>query len=89
MIHITLPRKARVDNKSNLKHFCEILSLLNRHGFSISYFSDKIISFYDSRNYKAIDSSVPITSFFKMSKKEFIIFLDVVKRLDFLIKKEG
>jgi hypothetical protein len=75
-----VPKKPRVSSKADIKFFNEILNLFAKHGFGIAHFSDEGVSFYDDRAYS--EHSVPVSSFYKMTKKEFLIFVDVLKRLE-------
>ena len=79
-MYITVPKKARVSCKHDLARYREIVSLFEKHGFGIADFNDEGVSFYSKRDLK--ENSVPVSSFYKMSKKEFIVFTDVIKQLD-------
>lgn len=84
MIYVTLPKKFRVENLNQLESCNSIVELFKRHGLGIAYFGSEGVSFFDTSK-RVVEKGaelVPISSFFKMSKKEFLIFVDVVKRLD-------
>jgi hypothetical protein len=85
MMYITLPRKSRVDSKANLTSFYEVLTLFKRHGLGIAHFGSSHVAFYDNTHCK--ENTVPVSSYFNMTKKEFLIFVDIVNRLDKAEKK--
>lgn len=80
MMYITVPKKARVSCKHDLAGYKEIVSLFNKHGFGIADFNNEGVSFYSKLDLK--ENSVPISSFYRMSKKEFVVFTEIIKRLD-------
>lgn len=84
-MRVSIPKKMRVDTKSNLEDCNKIQELFNRHGFGISHFGPRGVVFYDKK-YR-VKNSVPIDSIFNMNKKEFIIFVNIMNRLDESKKK--
>lgn len=80
MMYRTVPRKTRIDSKSDLASYREIQALFSRHGYGIAHFSHRGVEFYDAR--QCVKQTVPITSYFMVNKKEFLLFVDIVKRLD-------
>jgi hypothetical protein len=84
MIYVSIPKKMRVENLAQLASCNDLIKLFSRHGFGIAYFGSEGVSFYDKSNRVVEDGieSVPITAFFKVSKKDFLIFAELVKRLD-------
>lgn len=83
-LHVSVPRKVRIDDMSRIVEYNEIQDLFNRNGFSIAHFSSRGVSFYDSS--ELVERHVPIDNFFFMSKKEFVMFVSVLKQLDLATK---
>ncbi len=80
MMYINIPSRVRVDNISDIPSYEEIQGLLNKHGLGIARFNDTGVCFYDKT--KCVKSQVPITAMYSVSKKEFLLFLEIVRRLD-------
>lgn len=84
MIYVSLPKKFKIENLNQLESCNSVVELFKRHGLGIAYFGSEGVSFYDTSK-RIVENgveSVPISSFYKMSKKEFLIFVNVVRRLD-------
>jgi hypothetical protein len=80
MIYIMVPSKVKIANLSYLQDYKDVMVLFQRHGLGISEFGDELISFYEIS--KCANNKVPVDSFFRMSRKEFSILVNIVKRLD-------
>jgi hypothetical protein len=85
MIYITIPKKIRMESKSEIKRLNDICSLLSKHGygavrFGKDTFGKDSVEFYKKQDMKG--DSVPAHFYYKMCGKEFIAFLDVLQRLE-------
>jgi hypothetical protein len=80
MIYVSVPKKVRIDNIANIKQYVEVIALFARHGLGIAHFSNRGASFYNVRDCNK--NYVPIDAFYKMDKKQFVVFVEMVKRLD-------
>lgn len=86
MMYITLP-PTTIDNGIDLVEYNSIRTSLNKRGYGITYFGKDGVNFYRISSIKpdkgdANKTIIPITNFYSFSKKEFIIFLDVIERLE-------
>jgi hypothetical protein len=90
MIYLSVPLTPELDSDINQKEYESIRVLLTKHGYSIAYFGKENIKFYKYASVKydiknadgEKTSGIPITSYYNFSKKEFVIFLDVIQQLD-------
>jgi hypothetical protein len=76
----TIPRKVRISNKSEIASYKETAALFSRHGLGIAAFNFRGVEFYSSS--ARVGNTVPITAYFMVSKKEFLAYVDIVRRLD-------
>lgn len=81
MMHIIIPKQIRVRRKKELKKFNELVVLFDKHGFGISEFSDNGVKIY-RKSELSIDRSIPITSIYDLSSKNFMLILDLIQKID-------
>lgn len=85
MIYVKVPEKARVACKEDLPFYNDIQALFKKHGYGIAQFNGSGVTFYDRSkcvNAEGGGKSVPVPFFFVVSKKEFLAFVDIMRRLD-------
>lgn len=89
MMHIILPLKTKVHDKANLVQCNDIILLFGRHGFGIAEFAQTYVSFYDQSALVKEDHTIPVSSYFKMKKSEFVMIVNIIKRLDTMERKKN
>lgn len=80
MLYRTIPRKVRIGSKNDLVCCQEIQTLFSKHGLGIAAFNTRGVEFYDAA--QRVGNTVPITAYYVVSKKEFLAYVDIVRRLD-------
>ena len=80
-----LPQRITVPNTSDLPLMHEVLGIISKYGYGMIYFGKSGASFYKKTDVK--DGYIPIDKYFFFSRKETMMLIDVLKKLDEANKK--
>lgn len=82
MMYISVPEKTRIKNKCDLHSFHNIIALFAKHEFGIAEYSNNGARVYRKPKIGFKADAVPITSVFNLSKKDFLLMIELIRRLD-------
>jgi hypothetical protein len=93
MIYLPIPKFADIDDDiDDMSEYNNIRTILNKHCYSIAYYGKDGINFYKitDAKYDIIkedgemrkEPMIPISSYYSFSRKEFVVFIDALNRLD-------